>query len=263
MGKLRHNSDFFWKGLVAAVFFAFFLEAARVSADEIKAPLPDCQFGSELQELSVIQNNPSLDYLQEMKMELALRKKILSEVIDCAIREAESLRTKLDEAEIKDAEITAMKLRLDNEIDQNISLYKNRARTIQDLGIYGSKSLAGELSTWRATNYADLVSRAANLISWNNSHGAIDLVENRLDSIKKAFIDLGVSYAKLQRIMQNAEDNLKKAEDLNELTRRAIVNSYQVDRQMMMIKDSLEAIARVYKNFFEISDILTASSTKK
>ncbi|MEK7180808.1 MAG: hypothetical protein AAB738_00540 [Patescibacteria group bacterium] len=213
--------------------------------------------------MSSIQNDSSLDYLQKIKAELALRQKILGKVLDCAVQEAEVLKTRLEETNVKDAEVTAAKLKLNIEIDQVILLYKNRAKTVKDLGIYGSKSLAGQLSEWRLFNYNDLVSRVANIISWNNSQGAIDLVEKRLDNIKKAFIDLKVVDPSLEKIMQTAEDNLKKAEDMNELARRAIVNSYQVDQQLVMIRDSLEAIAGVYKNFFEVSDILTASSTTK
>ena len=259
MGKLRNNLGFFWKGLLAAVFLVLFLGMVKVSAAETKTR--DCQFRVELKELEMILNNPNLDYLEKMKMELTLRKKILIKVVECAISEAEALKAKLNEINIKDAEVAGIKIKLGDEIDQIIFLYKNRVRNIPELGIYGSKSLAEELSTWRATNYADSVSRTANLISWNNSQGAIDLVEKRLDSIKRAFIDLKLDDLKLEKIMQTAENNLKKAKDLNELARRAIVNSYKIDQQMMMIKDSLEAIAKVYKNFFEISDILTASST--
>lgn len=247
-------------GLIVLGFLLFYFGAPRAYAAETNAT-PYCQFGAELENLSSIQNDSNLDYLQKIKAELAIRKKILGEVIDCATQEAEALKVKLGEANVKDAEVAATKLKLSDEIDQAITFYKNKAKTIPDLGIYGSKNLAGQLSEWRAFNYSNLVLRVANLISWNNSQGIINLVKKRLDNIKMAFIDLEVADPNLEKIMQTAEDNLKKAEDTNELVRRAIVNSYQVDQQLMMIKDSLEATAEVYKNFFEISDILTASST--
>ena len=249
-------------GLISLGFLLFFFGMPRASA-AVASTTPDCQFKAGLDNLDSIQNNSKLDYLQKIKAELAIRNKILGEVIDCAVLEAGALKEKLGEADVKDAEVSATKLKLSDEIDWAISFYKNKAKTIPDLGIYGSKSLAGQISEWRASNYSDLVSRVANLISWNNSQGAIDLVKKRLDYIKKAFIDLGITDTKLEKIMQTAEDNLKKSEDTNELVRRAIVNSYQVSQQLTMIKDSLEAIAGVYKNFIEISDILTASSAAK
>lgn len=246
--------------LVILVFSLFGLQAPAILAQEKAAA--KCQFESDLKELGLLSDKASLDHLQKIKTELGIRKKILLGIIDCALDEIQLLKAKLEGVAVEDQAIAWLKASLLLETDQTIDFYKNQARTIPDLGISGSKSLAKQLFERRSTNYSDWTTRVVSLISWTNSQEIIRLTEKRLGEIKKTLVNLAVNDPGLARSLAAAEDNLKRAKEADGLARRAILASGQANRQLSMIKDALEAVAEVYKNFFEISDALASKARR-
>jgi len=82
-----------------AVFASGFLRAPVAHA-ATKAPVAtiadECGITqADVAQIAAIQNDPTLDYADETKEELALRKLLVGETIDCAQREVQTLQASL------------------------------------------------------------------------------------------------------------------------------------------------------------------------
>lgn len=242
------------------LLFALTLPAAKTKADDSSA---SCALNPDkFDELKSIEEGVWLNPLDEIKAELGVRKELLSETVDCAIKEATELQSSLNSADISNADLKNFKSQLLDQTESDINYYEVQKSKIADLGLQGSKDFAKSLSGWRDGNYETAAKLASNLIIWAGNQNLIEAAQNRIDQLSQVMSLLKIAdNDEIQGPWENAQTNFKNARDYNQLAADNLKNFGSPDESLADIKSSLEALSSTYQNFFDlISAIKTALS---
>ncbi|MBI3589068.1 MAG: hypothetical protein HY093_01485 [Candidatus Liptonbacteria bacterium] len=218
-----------------------------------------CKFqAGDLSAIEAIRNDPKLEYLDKIKIELKLRQGILGKILNCAVQEANTLKSKLTATMVSDLDMINVRGKLVSQIDQAVVYYQSQAVSLGDLGLWGTKNLAKKLAEWRAGNYAYLVTKAVDLMTWANSQQFISLAEGRLGEIKKVVEEAKADDSKGNslEIIKKAEASLSQAKEANQKAKTDIQDLSSSESNLDTIKNSLQALAAVYENFFELSEVM-------
>jgi len=222
-----------------------------------------CGFNEKLAELTKVQNGATTDSLQKIRDELAVRKELLSLIIDCSVKEAELLKTKLDAVKIKDKALAEIQEKTQIEISLAIDYYEDQTLGIQDLGVQGSKILAKKIFDWRASNYSELVGRVVNLITWNNAEEFLVVAEKRFLEVSLGISGIKEESDKVGKVLEEARVSLEKSRGLVESSKKAILEYAPNTKVIEDIKEALEKLALTYKSFFEMGQVIKDETLKK
>lgn len=258
-------------GLVLLFSFLVLTPSFNVKASEGKSAAgggetktndpPACALSADkFDELKTTEENVWLDPNDKIRAELGVRKALLSETVDCAVKEATDLRLSLNSTEIKDADLKNFKGKLLSQIESDINYYEVQKSKIADLGLRGSKDFAKSLISWREGNYETFAKLASNLIIWAGNQNLIEAAKNRIDQIGRAMSLLKITdNEEIQGLWENAQANFKSANDYNKLAADNLKNFAPPEESLANIKSSLEALSNTYKNFFDLVSAIKAA----
>lgn len=237
--------------LLAGAFAAIII-AAR-SAHPAAAAVP-CDFQNGLQELSQkedsYRNDGSLDNLRS---ELAARKTVISQVLDCAIGDAATLQSGIASLSINDSDIKNIQNRLLSKFDDAINYYRFQKTLINDLGIEGSKRFSRSLKEWRASSYEPFAELGTNFVIFAKNQELFQTTGNRLNQIKRTLQALKLTDNEtVQGLLRSAEDSFGKAKEDNSRAEEIFKRLSWPNDSSSLIKSSLEYLKETYQNFFDI-----------
>jgi len=212
---------------------------------------------AEFDELASVQTNPSLDFLEEIRAELKIRRGLLLQTVLCAIKEADELRLNLNQAPTINPDAKQLQEKLGGQIEDALNYYKLQKSKINDLGIQGSKDFAKELRVWRESNYKPLSLRIFNFIIWSKNQDIIQTAQNRINQINRAVVFLRlIDNEEIQNLFKDAETSFGEALSENQAALNSIREFGTPADSLGHIKTSLEGLALTYQKFFELSEAI-------
>lgn len=262
MNKKILKFSVFLSALIVGSFFIAGQDYKAYAAEEVSAQV-FCGFKEKLGELELVQADTKTEALQKIKNELAVRKELLTLIIDCAIDEAGVLKTKLGAVKISDKEVAGVHKKTLDEVDLAIKYYESQAIGIENLGIQGSKQLAKKILDWRATNYSELVGRVVNIITWDNAEDFYATAEQRFSDVEKNVSGIKKESEEVEKVLGEAKMSLDGAKVLLAAAKKGIVEYDSNAKTIESIKKALEEMALIYKNFFELGQVIKDETLKK
>lgn len=210
----------------------------------------------DLMVIKTIQNNTSLNYLDELRQELAARRNLLSRTIQCAEAGAKQAETNLNNTTI-DPGLENLKNQWSDQLRSAISYYDLQLQKVDEAGISGTESIAKEVFVWRENNYAPLTENVLNFVTWSNSQVLFTTATSRLAQISN-LVDspLFLESLDVQNDYEEAAVSLRTAEDQNTAAKNAFAQLLPPDQSLLFIKQSLDSLSSAYQHFFDISNLI-------
>lgn len=238
-----------------AVCGALLTLAASVATPALAAGEPSCALDARISALQETQKAPVQDYLQGVRKELVARKALLAEIYSCGNAEAHALQNTLQSIPLNDTAMVRTKQKLHNALDDVIKFYETQTSVIAQLGIGGTQDAAKNLKTWRASNFEPLVQETARLALWIKQQGIIDTAKNRFTQIKTTLQRLKLDDNEdVLPLLTQANEHLQAASTAHNAAKNILAEGMFSDQSLPFLKESLDALAAAYQNFFEISE---------
>ncbi|MGD1003746.1 MAG: hypothetical protein ABR884_04215 [Minisyncoccia bacterium] len=254
-------SAFFILFAAGAVFVSGFLgmpvahaDAAvpAVAADECSVTQAD------IAQIAAVQNDPTLAYADEIKQELAVRKQLVGETIDCAQQEVQALQTSLASTS---APRSAQQLQsqLEGDLNEATGFYNNELAKLDVVGIAGTKQIAQEVLTWRAGTFLPLGENVNNFILWAQNQDLFSTAQTRMTQTQRAvsFIEGATSNPALQSALTSSQSSFDDAQSENAAVEAALTQNLSPDQTLGLIKQSLSSLSDTYKGFSNVSAIIS------
>ena len=204
-------------------------------------------------ELEAAQNNFAIDFLARIRVELAIRKLLLKDVVDCAREEVLKLKSEFDGIKTTNADVQALKNQFSGWFSDVINYYAIQGTAIDNLGLQGSKDFAKNLNTWREGNFKPTAKIISNFIVWAGNQDFISLAQSRLNQVKRGIEILGLGLnEEIRNGLAGTEAEFQKTRALNEKAREALRAYGPADESLAAIRASLESLSTVYKKLFEV-----------
>jgi hypothetical protein len=240
-----------WALAIALGTGAFFFVAAGSAA--AKTEQSPCAFQNHIENLAA-QRSRSANTTESIRRELELRKAILEQVIACSVEEVRAIRADIDDLVVGAADAAAMKKRIAAELEEAERRYEEERGKIPDLGVRGTRELAKALHDWRASNYIPLVERARSFVTWTHNAALLKTAQARLRDIQGTMNKLQLNENEvLQMHFQGASAAISDAGQAHESAKRALSEERSAREIVGQVRASLEALARAYQEFLEIS----------
>jgi hypothetical protein len=190
-----------------------------------------------------------------IKGELAVRKTVLKDTIDCSSQEVKTLQASVKALDPKDEDILTVRDRFASRLQDAIDHYAELTGKIDDLGLRGSRDMARNLIDWRTGSYLPIADEAGNVVIWTRNQPLFDTAQNRLNQIGQTLRTLKLFESDdVKALYEKSQANLEKALELNAIARSALVEDLPAEVTTPKIKASLEGLSATYKNFFELSE---------
>ncbi len=212
------------------------------------------QFEPQLTALQDLLANPKNDALEAIRAELALRKSILGNILDCSIGEIQGIKATLHVLSSGNPDITDLINRFSNKLDEAAAYYTSQKSAVGDLGIWGSKDMARTIAERRDSYLNPLTQGVAQFAIWAKNQDLFRVAENRLGQIQTTVKILKlIDNQEMSGRVEKAKDSFANAKAFNEEARQTLLRMDISDNSLTLIKNSLEALAETYANFFEVS----------
>lgn len=214
----------------------------------------NCDFKNNLKELSDAQAvSQSNDSQENIKKELTVRKKILSQTIACSVNETLSLQSSVKLAEAGSSELREIQNRMISKLDDMIDYYKSQEGAIGDLGIGGSKIFSANLKSWRNSNYVPMADLGKNFLIFTKNQDIIQITRNRLNQINITLKALGLDdNQKISDMLNQARKNIRFADEENGLAKDVFKRLVWPNDVSDIMVSSLQRLKDAYQNFFDI-----------
>lgn len=211
------------------------------------------------EQLIKFENLKKADLSEEEKISSKekLKKEIIISIFDCSIKEADFLKSKLNEISISDEGVEIVRQELIEKLSAIADYYKKQKE--EDISNFNVKIIAKNLKTWREENYKPIQQKIASFILWVNNQSLFDTAQNRLDRLNQTVKTLKIidqEESKIQNLIQKASNILKTAQTNNFLAKQALKNSNLADDALIFIRASLNNLYQVYRVFFELGDTI-------
>lgn len=242
-----------WKKVVLAVAVA----ALALPLKTVMAAEDVCDFQARFEQLRAIQVDGSRDYIEAIRAQLKVRKEILRNVIDCALKEVrarqENFKKLPAEYQQSDTGKTIAK-----DLEDSAGFYAEKKKSIDNLGIKGTQDLARDIAFWRSHNYKPITEKQDNYWLWSSNQNLFQKTAARFAQIKPAVIS--VTLLDNEEVAAAWKEAEKKFEEASEKNAAAKV-AFQMDPEKapILIKASLEPLAEIYKKFMEVSEAIKKS----
>ena len=249
------------------VFSIILLSATIFAAAGIRGTTfaqESCNLNQEkFAELEAIQNNFGLDPLLKIRQELAIRKSLLKDVVDCATEEILVLKSEFDGVKTTNTDVLTLKNQFSGWFLDVTNYYAIQKANIDNLGLLGSKDFAKSFSAWRDGNFKPTAKVVSNFIVWAGNQDFISLAQSRINQIKRVVEVLGLTLnEEIRNGLADIEVEFKKARALNEKAQRALRAYGPADDSLTTIKASLESLSAVYKKLFELVEKINKEIVK-
>lgn len=214
----------------------------------------NCDFKNNLKELTDAQTTLQLNDNQEnILKELSIRKKIISQAINCSINETLGLQSDIKLAETNSFELSGIKNKIISRLDEIISYYQSQNDAVSNLGIRGSKTFSANLKSWRNSNYIPILELGKNFIIFAKNQNVLQTTQNRLNQISITLKTLGLAdNQKISNILNQTEKNIKTANEDNAHAEDIFRRLEWPNNVSDIIVSSLQHLKDAYQNFFDI-----------
>ncbi|MDO8664059.1 MAG: hypothetical protein Q7K44_00685 [Candidatus Liptonbacteria bacterium] len=241
------KNNIFIGAMLATVLISSSFHRAEAAADS-------CDFKDNFKELATTQAALQLNDSQEnIIKELSVRKRILSQAINCSINETLSLQSSLKLAETNFTELREIKNRIISRLDEIIGYYQMRNSAVNDLGIGGSKIFSANLKSWRDSNYVPMSELGKNFLVFVKNQDVLQTTQNRLNQISLTLKTLGVAdNQKISDILSQAGKNIGMANENNDQAKDIFRRLIWPNNVSDMMISSLQRLKDAYQNFFDI-----------
>lgn len=235
-------------GLVA-LFLAFGLPAARAAEHSA-----NCDLSERVELLGEVKKKAD-GSVAGVKTEAEVRRELLKKVIECAIADSKTLQSTVRDLDSKDEDILKIKARFTSSLDRLLEYYADQEIRAKDVGLQGSKIMAKNLKNWRENTYAPMAEETTVLVLWVKNQSLFATAKNRLDQITQTVKALKLmDEENIKKLLDEAGANYKEAAALNAGAKQGLLDSIPSSESIGRIKGSLEALAKTYKNFFDLSE---------
>ena len=238
------------------IFIGALLATALISSSfhRAEAAADSCVFKDNFKELATAQAALQLNDSQEnIIKELSIRKRILSQAINCSVNETLSLQSSIKLAETNSPELRDIKSRIISRLDEIIGYYQTQNNAVSDLGIGGSKIFSANLKSWRDSNYIPMSELGKNFIVFVKNQDVLQTTQNRLNQINLTLKTLGVAdNQKISDILNQARKNIGMANESNDQAKDIFRRLIWPNNVSDMMISSLQRLKDAYQNFFDI-----------
>ncbi len=241
-----------------SILLVAFISVFSASAHAAGTP---CVLGEDqFTELRSIQENSTIDYLERIRSELVVRKKLLHATIDCAVEEATIAQAGLERFSNEDPSLTTLRTQLLGQFANGVSYYRAEETKIDGLGLQGSRLFAQNLKDWREGNYKPAVKDAANLLLWASNQDLLLKARTRMESVKPT-IGLAkiVDNQKIQDLWKDAQARFEETLGHNQQATLSLKERQSPDATLNAIKLSLESLSAMYQKLLDISTAFTVT----
>ena len=211
-------------------------------------------------QITAVQNDPTLAYADEIKQELTLRKLLVRETIDCAQREVQTLQASLASTSAPSG-AQQLQSQLIGDLNEATGFYNNELGQLNVVGIAGTKQIAQNVLTWRASTFLPLSENVNNFILWAQNQGLFSTAQTRMTQTQSAvsFIETATPNPALQTALDNAQSSFNDAQTENAAAQAALTQSLSPDQTLGFIKQSLASLSDTYKGFSNVSTIVSGA----
>jgi hypothetical protein len=232
---------------------------ASVSAPAVAgADASDCTpTAADLKQISIIQNDQTLSYTEEIKAELAARKQLLGTTITCALGEAQTLQTSLA-AVSATGDIANLQSQLNGRLDDTVNFYNIELTKLSGVGISGSEAIAKEVLAYRSGSYEPLAGDVNNFILWSGNQDLFATAQSRMDQTSRAvsFLESASPDGDLQNAFDAAQASFNDATSENQSAENALIQSLPATQSLSLIQQSLASLSDTYQQFFTVSNLI-------
>ncbi len=238
--------------LAAAGFVAVFGTASAHAQESCGITAAD------IMQIKVIQSDPSLSPSQEVAQELSLRKQLVGQTIVCAKGEVRQLQAALAAASTTDPVGETVQSHLAGDLDGAGHYYDLELAKLDTAGIAGTQAIAQEVLAWRAGTFVPLSENVNNFILWAGNQGLFTTARTRMDQTQSAvsFLESATPNADLQTAFNGSLAAFDDAETANVAARTALAQNLAPGQSLALIKQSLNALAATYQDFFTVSTLI-------
>lgn len=215
----------------------------------------DCRFEPKISELAEARGTPALDFFEGIRQELRIRKELLTQVITCSKNETEDLRLKLTALPESNPEVRTLRTLLLERTNDALRFYDQQLKKVDDLGLQGTKDTARAIAAWRRYSWTPLAENGLNLLIWAKNEDLVRAAHTRLSLIGQTVRTLKLlEQEEIKTLYGSAEKNVSESQKFHEEARNFIRDLGAAQDSSIAIKNTLESLARAYKNFFDLSE---------
>lgn len=213
---------------------------------------------ADVAQITAIQNNPFLSVTDETKEELALRKLLVGETIECAQEEVQVLQTNLASTTAP-SDAQQLQSQLLGDLNEATEFYNNELAQLDLVGIAGTKAIAQQVLTWRAGTFLPLSENVNNFILWAQNQNLFSTAQVRMTQTERAvsFIENATPNPALQSALNDAQSSFNDAQSENAQAQTALTQNLPPDETLTFIKQSLDALSSTYQGFANVSTIIS------
>lgn len=192
----------------------------------------------------------------DIETAISLKKTVLKNVLLCSSQETQDLKTAVNSIQTDDQDAMAVKSATLRRLDDTFAYYDSNIKTVD--GITKLKSvqdLSKKVLNERATTYEPFMQSVLNFVIWNGNQKIFKSAEVRLNQISQTMNALKlVDNGDFQNLYQDATDNFNAAKADNDEARTLVLTMAPAGDSSPVIKQSLDELSAVYKDFMSLSD---------
>jgi len=240
---------------MAAIFATIFCVAG------FHAPVAhaaDCGItASDLDQITAIQNDPSLDASDEIKQELAVRKQLVGVTIICAQQEVQVLQTNLQNVSVE-SDMRSLQSQMMGDLNESDDFYNTELTKLSVVGIAGTKAIAQEVLAWRANTFIPLNEDINDLVLWNQNQDLFNTAQTRMTQTQQAvsYLEGVAPDADLQAAFNAAQSSFSTAQSENAAAKASLLGNLSPNQTYALIKQSLASLSDTYDNFSTVSALI-------
>jgi hypothetical protein len=222
-------------------------------------PLSDCGLtDADVAKIAAIQNDPTLNWSQEVTQELAMRKQLIGKTIACAQANVTALQTALAKTPASGDAANSIQAQLQSRLNDAANFYTIELGKLNGAGISGSQSIASEILAWRVGTYAPLSGQVNNFILWAGNQNLFSTAQTRMNQTQQAvsFFENASANSDLQSAFTVAYASFQTAKDDNASAQAALAQSLPPAQSLALVKKSLDDLSDTYQKFYAVSDII-------
>lgn len=253
------------KTITARIFPILFVAGAVFVSGFFRVPMAHAATAdacgitaANVAQITAIQNDPALSYIDEIKQELALRKLLVGETIDCALQEVQTLQGSLASTSAPGS-AQQLQSQLMGDLNQATGFYNNELDKLNVVGIAGTKEIAQEVLTWRAGIFLPLSENINNFILWAQNQNLFSTAQTRMTQTQRAvsFVEGTAPNPVLPAAFASAQSSFNDARKENTQAQTALTQNLSPDQTLRFIKQSLSSLSDTYKGFSNVSTIIS------
>jgi hypothetical protein len=249
-------------GIFASGFFGAPVARAATATSVVTAD--ECGITkADVAQITAIQNDPTLDYSNEIRQELTVRKQLVGKTIDCAKQEVKVLQASLASTTAPSG-AQQLQSQLAGNLNEATGFYNNELAKLNIVGVAGTKEIAQEVLTWRAGTFLPLSENVTNFILWAKNQHLFSTAQTRMAQTQSAVssIERTTSNPALQTALNSAQSSFNDAQSENVAAETALTENLSPDQTLALIKQSLSSLSDTYDGFSNVSKIVSGISSK-